>query len=112
QGVPTLTVSGPPILGTTITLDLGNSRGLPTTVCLLIGTASQTLATTIGGTVLVDPSFDPVLSIPAGVSSFPVAIPCSLDLCGLSFYLQALEWDLGASQSYSFSQGLELRYGE
>ncbi|MEE9391634.1 MAG: FG-GAP-like repeat-containing protein [Planctomycetota bacterium] len=111
-GVPSLSVSALPILGTGIDILIENSRPEATTVCILVGLSPLSLLTSIGGTVLVDPVTEPLLYIPVGISPYAAMVPCSVDLCGVSIYIQVIEWDPAASQNYSFTPGLELILGE
>src|SRR5262249_41541114 len=54
RGDPTLAPEAPPVLGSTLTLDLGSSSSHWTVGYLLVGTGRQSLGTKRGGTLLVD----------------------------------------------------------
>jgi len=110
-GVPSLSVDAPPVLGTTVQLLVGNSRGVTTQAVLLIGLDDLAL-TAKGGTVLVDALLTLPLLLPAGTTSLPGAFPNDPALCGLSLYTQAIEADPGASHGASFTRGLRLDMGE
>jgi hypothetical protein len=57
----------------------------------------------------------PALIIPLSIRKsglvLPADIPCDQIFCGLSFYLQVLEIDPGASKGISFTPGLRLTLG-
>jgi hypothetical protein len=111
-GVPSLTASAPPVLGQTITIDVGNSRGAPTVAVLFHGYGKVSIPTNKGGTLLADPLFTVYLSFPSsGPLSFDVDLPDDESLCGLEIDGQILEVDPGASKKLSFTAGLELILG-
>jgi hypothetical protein len=110
-GVPILTVSAAPVLGTTITITIGNSLGSPTPSVLVVGGTPSFIPTPIGGTLVVTPdSFEfVVLPAPSLVSSF--SVPPDPLACGMHLYGQVVEVDPGASFGYSFTPGIELILG-
>jgi Tol biopolymer transport system component len=111
NGVPSLTASADPVLGTSITIDVGNSLGLFTVGFVLVGADDASIPTNDGGTILVDFLFIvPIAVWPAG-ASFAADVPPEPALCGESFYLQAIEFDDGAQYGLSFTAGLELLLG-
>jgi Tol biopolymer transport system component len=112
NGIPSLTASGPPAFGTTISIDLANSRGAATAGLLLVGLQRASLVTSAGGTILVDFVLSLPIAIGAGGLSIPATIPHDDALCGLSVDLQALELDPGAQYRISFTAGLELVFGD
>ncbi|MEW6742880.1 MAG: FG-GAP repeat protein [Planctomycetota bacterium] len=71
----------------------------------------EAVTTALGGTLLVDPSVALPLELPATGLTLSPSIPDDPDLCGLAFFLQALEHDPGASRGVSFTRGLELTVG-
>jgi hypothetical protein len=111
RGIPSLTTRGDPVLGSSLTLDLGDARGAPTQALLLIGTSDANTITPAGGTLLVTASY--VIPIFLSQKSTPLTgtLPIDDNLCGTSLYVQALEVDPGASQGISFSAGLRLILG-
>jgi hypothetical protein len=111
HGIPSLTASANPVLGTQISIDIGNSLGLSTPGLLMIGASQASVPTNRGGTLLV--AFDLLvpLSIDAGGSSLTGSVPSSPDLCGISAFLQTIEIDAGAAFGWSFTPGLELAFG-
>jgi hypothetical protein len=110
-GVPSLTASASPRLGSDITIALDNSRGSPTIGLLLLGRLSAFTPTSAGGMLLVRPLFLYLAPLPGGGLSLPASVPGDASWCGRSFFLQGLELDPGASQGVSFSPGLELDLG-
>jgi hypothetical protein len=110
-GVPSFTSRDDPIIGTTIRLDIGNSRGAQT-AGLLFGGASSGSLKYKGGTLLVDDIFLLLqLPIAAAGISLDVDVPNDLTLVGVPVYLQVLEVDPGAPRGFSFTPGLELDLG-
>ena len=112
NGVPTLVALNDPVLGTKVTIDVGNSYGQPTFGVLLVGDQSTDVPTNRGGDLLVLMTF----LLPLGFSSSSGLqvdgdLPDDDSLCGESIYLQALEIDPGASKRLSFTAGLELILG-
>lgn len=110
HGIPALTASAPPIVGSQITVDLENSLGASTVALLFVGLAEDDEATNLGGTLLVDPLLRLLLLLPASGVSLPFDINDPA-LCGVEVFVQALEDDIGASKGVSFTRGLELDLG-
>jgi hypothetical protein len=110
-GIPTFAATGDPLLCSTITLDLGNSRGTNTVAALFLGLAPTDQPTDYDGHVLVVPSSIHLLTLPSAGLSLSGGLPCDGFFCGASIYLQALEIDPGASQGVSFTRGLRLVVG-
>jgi len=111
-GVPTLTASADPVLGTTIDVDVGNSLGSATLGVVLAGFTDASIPTSKGGTLLVDQLFL-VLGLPLAADGIALAaeIPADPAYCGLEVYAQVLELDDGALKGLSFTAGLELVLG-
>ncbi len=110
--VPELTLSGDPVLGTTVNLFVGNSRAKSTIANLMIGLSEAYLPTNLDGVLLVVPIQLFPLAVPAVGLNIPVSIPNDGSFCGTSFYLQAIEYDPGASLDYSFTPGLKMILGD
>jgi hypothetical protein len=111
HGVPSLTAQQFPAIGSTITVDLSNSYGNPTSGYLVIGSQRANLPTFRGGEVLVLPSLVDPITFSYGSISFSGAIADDIALCGSTIDLQGIEFDPGAQFGVSFSQGLELVIG-
>ena len=109
---PTLVSDLPPVLGSDITLTLGNSLQADTVALLFGGFAKASIPTSAGGKLLVVPPWiSIVLPLPAAGMDLDVAISADVALAGLEFDLQAIELDPGASKGLSFTPGLELILG-
>jgi hypothetical protein len=110
-GVPGLTAEEDPILGTTVTLDLGNSLGATTTAMLMTGVQQAVIPTAKGGDLLLVPLLFVPLALPATGTTLSGNIPNDPSLCGVSAFAQALELDAGAAHGLSFTAGLQLTLG-
>lgn len=110
-GVPSLTSSNVPNLGTTITVDAGNSQGVDTFGLLIYGFRTTSLVTSRDGTLLVEPFGVRLVTVPAAGIQLPFIIPNQLQLCGFPLFVQMLQLDGGASRGMSFTDGLELGLG-
>ncbi|MFO0984635.1 MAG: hypothetical protein U1E76_23410 [Planctomycetota bacterium] len=111
NGTPTISSSGPPSFGSTITISISNSLGANTTGALILGLSSASIGTPLGGTLLVIPYFIFVLPVPIAGLNLTGTIPNNPIFCQISVYLQALEYDAGASKGVSFTDGLQLTLG-
>jgi sugar lactone lactonase YvrE len=111
HGVPVFTLQQDPVLGTSITLDLGNSYGQPTSGLIALGFQQASLHTGLGSDLLVIPALLVPISFSYGADSFLWSIPNDPTLFGLEIDLQAVEADPGAVKGFSFTQGLELVLG-
>ncbi|MCI0589825.1 MAG: hypothetical protein L0323_23675 [Planctomycetes bacterium] len=110
-GVPAMTCSAPPVLGTSIGVSISNSRGAPTTAILVVGSAETSVPTPYGGTLLVAPGAMVVLPLPLAGLTLPLSVPLDPALCGATLHGQAVEFDPGASAGFSFTPGCRLRMG-
>ncbi|TAH38662.1 MAG: hypothetical protein EYC70_04645 [Planctomycetota bacterium] len=112
MGVPVLSASADPVLGTSITLNIDSARA-NSTAQLLRGPGTAQIPFD-GGTLLV--ADDKVYNVPingAGHGSVTGNVPISAALAGVSYYWQAwIANDPGASgQGNAFSNGLQTRLG-
>src|SRR5262249_52732564 len=87
-GVPDLTASRDPVLCSTITLDVENSRNATTPGVLLMGLSLASVPTAMGGTLLVVPYTVVPIVIPKLGLSMPLAVECDSALAGLAIYMQ------------------------
>ncbi len=112
SGVPSLSVSALPLIGSTVDLQIGNKSGAPAPSCLLVGFGMTSMPSLFGGTVLVE--VDGMVSLgdvpPAGMSE-PWTIANDSALCGMELYTQLIQLDAGASDGVAFSAGLRLVIG-
>jgi hypothetical protein len=99
------------VLCSTITLNLGNSRGANTIAAVFLGLAQIDQPTNYDGHILVSPRSILLLALPSAGLPLSGGLPCDESFCGVSIYLQALEVDAGASQGISFTRGLRLILG-
>ena len=107
RGVPSLTARSLPRLGTTVSVDVGNSYGQATTGWFLIGTSGIAAATTFGGTLCVQsPIVVPIPNIPPTGVAVSIPIPNNPLLIGFAFAMQAIVSDPGATKQLAFSRGL------
>jgi hypothetical protein len=106
-GVPTL-ASTRPVIGQTMTLSIGNSRGAATPAVLLAGPTKASLPI-FGGTLLVTPLITIAINVASPTGSLPVGVPNSMGLVGSPFNFQVVEVDPGAPVGLSFTPGLEVR---
>jgi hypothetical protein len=111
NGIPSFTSNGDPTLGTTITLDLANSSGVPTSGLLFAGVQRATLHTNRGGDLLLLPLLALPITFAYSGDQFTWSIPADGALAGLTIDLQAVEADAGAALGVSFTPGLELAVG-
>jgi len=111
NGVPYIVSQQDPILGTTITVDVGNSFGQPTVGLLALGYQKASLHTGFGGDLLLIPALLEPISFSYGGNSYSGTLPNDPAFFGLAIYLQAVECDPGAVKAVSFTQGLELFLG-
>ncbi|MFO0984136.1 MAG: DNRLRE domain-containing protein [Planctomycetota bacterium] len=110
-GVPALTLTNPPVLCSSTTLNIGNSLGSPTGAVLFLGLARASIPTVFGAPLLVLPTYIVTLTLPGPGLSATFATLCGDAYCGLVIDMQVLEFDPGAVHGVSFSQGLELIHG-
>jgi Tol biopolymer transport system component len=110
-GVPSFTARQNPVLGTSVTLDLGNSLQAPTVGMLFVGFQRADWKTSFGGDLLVVPAVTLPVTFSYGDDSFNGDIPDDALLCGVTIDLQALESDPLAVKFVSFTPGLELVLG-
>ena len=116
SGIPTLTTSALPLMGTSFNLMASNSSGVATTGLILVGQQNLSLGF-LGGTLLVTPVLQSSVPLgPLGVS-IPIQVPDLSVLCGVSpknlvFYAQVLQLDAAAALGVSFTPGLQLNIGK
>jgi hypothetical protein len=111
-GVPSLTASAPPALGTTFGVQFASSTAGAAPAFVLLGDLSGYQPTVWGGVALVKEPLLVPLVIPAGGFSFPYAVPSDTSWIGQSQVLQLVVADPGASAGLAFSPGLRLVFGQ
>ncbi len=111
HGVPSFASRADPVIGSTATLDLGNSSSEYAVGALFIGVEKTVIHSTWGGDLLVVPLITQLVGLsPWGASIFG-DIPNDETLVGLALEFQVIEADPGAAKGVSFTQGLELVLG-
>jgi hypothetical protein len=112
NGIPSLTTSAPPALGSDFDLTIGNSAGTATSGLLLLGTTAVQTPTRLGGDLLVAISLVVPIAFPSGQDLvLSESLPYDTLFCGLDVYLQALVIDPGAQHDVAFTPGLDLFLG-
>jgi len=77
-----------------------------------VGFSQASLPTGLGGTLLVQIALPLYLfPIPPLGASLTATLPGDIDLFGATIDLQAVEFDAGATDGFSFTDGLELTLG-
>ena len=110
-GVPFLRAGNRPVVGSTLTLQFGNSRGnVPGGSGLLLAGGTRVAVPVLGGTLLVDPVLSVPLTVPASQGSFVLAVPNLPALVGVPADFQVAQSDAGAPFGVvCLSQGSEVR---
>ncbi len=111
NGIPTLTVQAPPILGTTLHVDVGSSASNTTLAVLLVGLSQISVPMAKGGDLLVLPLLSLSLSLPPSGLTIDEDIDSDPSLCAFELYVQTLVADPGAAKKQSASAGLKLVLG-
>ncbi len=110
--VPALALTARPVVGTTTSLFIGNSAGVPTPAWLVFGEGVARSPTPWTGNLCVAMSGSiEIPSLPAQGGSLPLVIPNHPLLIGLGFSMQALVYDPGAQDQMAFSRGLAVITG-
>ena len=111
NGVPQMTLTNAPALGDDVKLQLENSAGKTTTALVIFGAAPLNAQSALGGSLLVVPKIEALITLPAAGATLGATIPCDVTICGATIYMQTLEVDDGASHGVSFTRGLSLTFG-
>jgi hypothetical protein len=111
NGIPGIALDRNPVLCSDLTLTADNSLGGPTGSVLFIGLIEASLPTEWDGTLLLLPRFAFTLLMPTGGLALKTRVPCDNGLCGVSLFMQVLEFDPLASKGVSFTPGLHLVFG-
>jgi len=112
-GVPTLAASAPPVLGSSVTIDIGSSYGGWTVGFVFVGASQASITLPYGATLLVGDLILPIvpITIAPALDSIPLDVPAHPWVGGAIVELQVVELDPGASHGLSFTPGLELVFG-
>ncbi len=109
--VPPLTLSGPPSLGSTIAVNIGNTSGVATIAAVVASPDTANRPTPAGGTLLVEPIDPVVMPLPAGGLTFWWSVPSVPSLVGTVLNAQVVQADPGAQFGWAFSRGLRIVFG-
>ncbi len=110
-GIPGISLDADPVIGTTVNAMIDNSFGSVTFAILMVGIQSTSVPTSLGGTLLVIPSFLLPIQMPSSGSSLPLEIRCNDVLIGAPIFMQSIIADPGASRGASFTPGLCMKLG-
>jgi len=111
NGVPDLTMSADPVLGTSPALVFGSAAPAATAALLAVGSTATSLPTPWGGTLLVVPSAALPLALPPTGVRLTFGVPTAPVLCGAELFAQGFHADAGASLGIAESLGMRLRLG-
>lgn len=109
--VPGLAAMARPVIGTNLTLQIGNSHGGASVPGLFMAGVSPTSVSIFGGTLLVVPLVAEPISVANPMGTLVIGVPNQLGLVGVPVYFQIAESDAGAAQGVSFTPGLVVRPG-
>jgi hypothetical protein len=112
-GVPALSASSDPLIGSSYELIAGNSAGSPTAGLLLVGAGEYRKETDREQELLlVSPVLQVMVPVPAAGLSLPQTLtPAGGWSHGSSIHLQLLQLDPGAPSGWSSTPGLRLDFG-
>jgi hypothetical protein len=113
QGVPTLAISGFPLVGANVVLNVTNSTShLFTPAALFVGAGPASIPL-FGGTLLVDPLGAVVLpfSLLPIQGQIPLRLPRARSASCDEAFLQVVEIDPSAVMGLSFTRGLRVKIG-
>ncbi len=112
NGIPSLTAQSDPILGTTLSVDMGSSAKGWSIAALLVGTQEASIPMRKGGDlrVLLDIAVI-ILALPSTGLTIDEDIDDDRTLCGLEFFAQSFVVDPDAAKGQSASAGLKLVLG-
>lgn len=113
-GVPALALSAPPVLGSSVSLQLGGAAASRSGLLLLGFGPPVSIALGGGCTLRVDPGAFDVLPIATDVSgswSLPVGIPADACLAGFRVVLQAGVTPTSGPLGWDITNGLDVRFG-
>ncbi|MFY9344530.1 MAG: hypothetical protein WAT39_18705 [Planctomycetota bacterium] len=111
-GIPGLTASANPVLGTTPNVLVGNSANATTLGAVFFGVATASIPTPFGGTALIVPLTSVGLVVPVGGGALPFPLPLDPTLCGFVLEMQAVLVDGGAQFGIAFTPGMTWVLGD
>lgn len=113
QGIPNLVPSAPPVLGTTIDLQMTTVRPVQEFGVLVLGLAPASVPTPIGGTLLVTQLSTVATFVPAApaASTLTLVIPSAPSFSGVEIFAQFAHTDQSSTVGFAFTRGLRLVLG-
>ncbi len=110
-GVPSLTLSSKPVLGSDCAMVLATMGPNPAFAIGLVGTLTGATPTVYGGLLYVAPVFSiATFAMPQG-TTIPFSIPNDIDLCNGIVTVQFLLADTGAAHGVAFTKALLIQFG-
>lgn len=106
NGIPSLTETNLPVLGTSLGYQIGNAANGTVPAVMFFGLAPATIPTPFG-TILVDVLLDMPLTLPPGGTVLSTPLANDPAACGLTLYAQLVHLDLTGPTLFAFSPGLE-----
>lgn len=110
-GIPALVLSALPVLGTSPSVVVENVRGPATFGLFVWGTGPVNIPTQYGGAFQVQQVFGWSMPIGPGLHAMSMPIPLDYQLSGVTFDVQILQFDAGASHFVAFTRGLHMVLG-
>ncbi|MCA8970040.1 MAG: hypothetical protein KDC95_09665 [Planctomycetes bacterium] len=108
--IPTLRATTRPAIGQSTNLEVQNSTGALTAGLVVIGLARIDVSI-LGGTLYPSPDVLVTLAISPPSVNVGLPIPNDNNFIGKPIYLQSVQLDAAAAQSWSFSAGLQIEAG-
>lgn len=112
-GVPGLTASAAPVLGSVTDIQMGSAATALQPGLLALGFDRVVVPTPLGGDLLVNYVVTEAYLLPAspGLATRPFAIPSAAVFCGLEVAAQLVHFDTASATGFAFSRGLALAIG-
>lgn len=113
-GVPGLTASALPVLGTSLDLRMTSAASVPQIGLLALGLQPEAVPTPLGGWLLVNIVVTEGVLVPVApaVALSPLQVPANAAIAGTVVYAQFVHFDAGAAVGLAFSPGLALAIGD
>lgn len=109
NGIPSLTLQAPPVIGAANVLKVSSSAPALTIGFLLVGVTPTDLPR-LGCWVYVIPVWQVILPVPVGGADIPFVVDPAL-MCGFKLRIQSVITDPGGPFGYTFSPRLDLTFG-
>ena len=109
-GEPEVRLGDYPSLGTDVPIILENPQGASRSAFLVVG-IERTSISVFDAELLVEPMTVTPYQLPSGSTSFPVAIPPDMVICGQRAYLQLFCYDPSRVSQWAVSAGAVAQFG-